>query len=115
MNTIRKQSDVIKIIIRRIEPFGGRRRGRPAEVRLEKIIADAFDVLETDISKVKPNIDLPETKTMVTLDPAEIQVVIINLLRNSLYWLMKVPQKERKIAVVVERVRERTVDIIFFR
>jgi len=113
VNTIRKQSDVIKIIVRRIEPFGGRRRGRPAEVRLEKIIADAFDVLETDISKVKPNIDLPKTTTMVTLDPAEIQVVIINLLRNSLYWLMKVPRGERNIAVIVERVRKKTVDVIF--
>lgn len=113
LNTIRQQSDVIKTVVRRIEPFGGRRRGRPTQLRLERIITDTFDVLETDIAKVKPEIDLPETTTMVTLDPAEIQVVIINLLRNSLYWLMKVPQKERKIAVVVERVRGRTVDIIF--
>ncbi len=50
---------------------------------------------------------------MVTLDPAEIQVVIINLLRNSLYWLMKVPRGERNIAVIVERVRKATVDVIF--
>ncbi len=113
LKTIREQSDVIKIVVRRIEPFGGRRRGRPAEVRLERIIADAFDVLETDIAKVKPEIELPKTTTIVTLDPAEIQVVIINLLRNSLYWLMKVPQKERRITVVVERVRKRTVDVIF--
>lgn len=113
LNTIRKQSDVIKTVVRRIEPFGGRRRGRPAELILERIITDTFDVLEVDISKVKPDIQLPETTTWVTLDPAEIQVVIINLLRNSLYWLMKVPQKDRKIAVIVERVRRDTVDVIF--
>jgi hypothetical protein len=113
LRTIRDQSDVIKTVVRRIEPFGGRRRGRPAQIILERVIKDAFDVLEVDISKVKPDLDLPETTTWVTLDPAEIQVVIINLLRNSLYWLMKVPQKDRKIAVVVERVRRDTVDVAF--
>lgn len=113
LRTSRDQSDVIKTVVRRIEPFGGRRRGRPAQIILERVIKDAFDVLEVDISKVKPDLDLPETTTWVTLDPAEIQVVIINLLRNSLYWLMKVPQKDRKIAVVVERVRRDTVDVVF--
>jgi hypothetical protein len=113
LRVIREQSDVIKTVVRRIEPFGGRRRGRPEELRLETIIADAFNVLDTDIEKVKPTIELPSTTTIVTLDPAEIQIVIINLLRNSLYWLTKVPQETRRIAVSVERVRENTVDVIF--
>src|SRR5712691_5349592 len=36
-------------IVSKIEPLGGRKRGRPAQVRLEQVIADAFALLETEI------------------------------------------------------------------
>ena len=87
--------------------FGGRRRS--AQVRLEQVIADAFAVLETEIAAVGAQVSLPETDTQVTVDQAEIQEVIINLLQNSLYWLRQVPQDTaRSLSACVAIVRTRS-------
>ena len=101
--TISAQVGVLTALFRKIEPFGGRKRGRPAQVRLEQVIADAFSVLETESAAVGAQVSLPDTSTQVTVDQAEIQEVIVNLLQNSLYWLRQVPQDRRKIAVCVHR------------
>jgi C4-dicarboxylate-specific signal transduction histidine kinase len=49
----------------------------------------------------------------VTVDQAEIQEVIVNLLQNSLYWLRQVPQEHRKVAVCVRRNSADEVEILF--
>jgi signal transduction histidine kinase len=110
---INTQSDVLATVFRKIEPFGGRKRGRPVEVRLEQVIADAFAVLDTEIGKIGAKVTLPETDTRVTVDQAETQQVIINLLQNSLYWLREVPKGSREIAVQVRRRGPEEVEILF--
>ena len=50
---IRKQGDVLSIAFKRMEPFGGRRRGRPAQLYLEEIIRDAFAVFEDDLQSAE--------------------------------------------------------------
>lgn len=111
--TIATQSDAMGSIFRKIEPFGGRRRGRPALVRLEQVIADAFSVLDTEIGEVGAEIGLPQSDTRVTVDHAEIQEVIINLLQNSLYWLRQMPHNTRKISVHISRNAAEEVEILF--
>ena len=111
--TIRKQGDVLAIAFRRMEPFGGRRRGRPAQLYLEEIIRDAFAVFAADIDRLKVKTTLPRTQTLVRVDPAEMQEVIINLLQNSIYWLDQVGESRREIAVKVERKAPEHVDILF--
>jgi C4-dicarboxylate-specific signal transduction histidine kinase len=88
-------------------------RSWPAQVRLEQVIADAFAVLETEIAAVGTQVSLPKTDTQVTVDQAEIQEVIVNLLQNSLYWLRQVPQEHRKVAVCVRRNSADEVEIVF--
>jgi len=111
--TISTQSDILATIFRKIEPFGGRKRGRPAQVRLEQVIANAFSVLDTEIAEIGAQVSLPESDTQVTVDQAEIQEVIINLLQNSLYWLRRVPRDHRQIAVCVRREDPDEVEILF--
>lgn len=111
--TIRKQGDVLSIAFKRMEPFGGRRRGRPAQLYLESIIADAFAVFDEDIRRLAIRPTLPKTQTLVRVDPAEIQEVIINLLQNSLHWLQQVREAKREILVKVERKAPDHLDIIF--
>jgi C4-dicarboxylate-specific signal transduction histidine kinase len=106
---INKQAGILAAIFRKIEPFGGRKRGRSAQVRLEQVIADAFSVLETEITAVGAQVSLPDTNTQATVDQAEIQEVIVNMLQNSLYWLRQVPQTAaRSLSVCVELVRTRS-------
>jgi site-specific DNA-cytosine methylase len=62
--TIRKQGDVLAIAFRRMEPFGGRRRGRPAQLYLEEIIRDAFAVFAADIDRLKVKTTLPSGRTL---------------------------------------------------
>ena len=110
---VETQAEVLSTIFRKIQPFGGRKRGRPETVRLEKIIADAFAVLVSEITQVGAQTQLPDADTWVTVDPAEIQQVIINLLQNSLYWLHHVPRKHRQITVGVQRKGMEEVEIMF--
>ncbi|HEY7495460.1 MAG TPA: ATP-binding protein, partial [Candidatus Tectomicrobia bacterium] len=111
--TISAQVAVLTALFRKIEPFGGRKRGRPTQVRLEQVIADAFSVLETEIAAVGAQVSLPDTSTQVTVDQAEIQEVIVNMLQNSLYWLRQVPQDDRAVAVCVRRNSADEVEILF--
>jgi signal transduction histidine kinase len=113
LSIIHTQHDVLATVFRRIEPFGGRRRGRPAEVAVEQVLADAFGVLESDIERTGTDVSLPETRTLVTVDRAELQEVIVNLLDNSLYWLRDVAKADRKIKVTVDRDPAGAVVLVF--
>ena len=113
LNAIVTHSDFLATIFRRIEPFGGRRRGRPSPVSLEEVIAAAFLVLDTEIGEVGVNVGLPQTNTVVTVDQVEIQEVVINLLQNSLHWLRQVPYENREVSVEVDRKGSEEVEVVF--
>ena len=111
--TIANQSEALATVFRRIEPFGGRKRGRPGSVPLEEVIANAFSVLDTEIAEVGVALDLPQTDTKVTVDQTEVQEVIINLLQNSLYWLRQAPVDSRQVTVQVCRKAPGEVEVVF--
>ena len=103
VNVILKQVGVAGDVVRRIAPLGSRRRGRPLEYEIEEAIRDAVELLSDEAKKVGAKIVLPDTRTMVTIDGAELQEVLVNLLTNSLHWLKRVDRSERVIAFEVER------------
>ncbi len=103
LNRIAKQHGVLASVFNRIEPFSGRKRGRPAQRTLEAVIADSVGVLESDITRIGATVDLPSSETSVTADESELQQVFVNLLRNSIHWLSFVPRDQRRIAVNVSR------------
>lgn len=113
LHVIGGQSDVLATVFRRVEPFGGRKRGRPKQLYLEKIIEDAFGVCASQISDLKIETSLPTGQTLVRVDEAEIQEVIVNLLQNSIYWLQFVDTASRRINVSVTRSAQDHVEIIF--
>jgi signal transduction histidine kinase len=103
LRRIGNQQDVLAAVFRRIEPFGGRRRGRPSPLAVEQIIADSVAVLEGDLNALHARVELPTSETVVTADETELQQVFVNLLRNSIYWLRDVPQNARAIHISVSR------------
>lgn len=112
LQTIRDQAKAVAVVVNRIEPFGGRQRGRPSTFELEMAIANAVELLRPDIEKVGATVELPEGSTPVTVDGVELQEVLFNLLQNSLHWLRQVkPRKERRIAITVERLSDRSLAI----
>ncbi|WKC44096.1 sensor histidine kinase [Pseudomonas veronii] len=109
---ILKQGQVLDGVFKRIEPFGGRRRGRPAQLYMEQLIKDSQELLSDDFVKLKVKFTLSDTQTLVKVDSAELQEVFINLMQNSLYWLSFVPEHARIIAATVRRNPDTSVEII---
>ena len=107
-----EQSSVLDGVFRRIEPFGGRRRGKPAQLYIEKLIRNAYEILEEDFTRLHVKFDVPTTETLVSIDPSEFQEVMVNLFQNSIYWLKVVPAESRVVAVSVKRNSSGAVEVI---
>jgi hypothetical protein len=110
---IRDQADILNTVFRRIQPFGGRKKGSPEPICLETAIKNAFDLYHRQIKNSHIKVTLPDTCTMVTVDSAEIQEVILNLLDNSIYWLHKVPASQREVLVELKRTQKNEIEIQF--
>lgn len=110
---VKDAADLIDIVLKRIEPLGGRRRGRPTKVYLNEIITDAFSHFQLEIDKLSINVNLPNQDDLVQVDALELQEVLINLISNSIYWLSKVSKDRRSIVVQCSRPFPGEVDIIF--
>jgi signal transduction histidine kinase len=110
--TVGQQAAVLSQLFDRIAPFGGRKRGRPSETTVERIIADAFGLFQGKIQELGVQVALPEGETAVTVDPVEVQSILANLIDNSLYWLEKVPKAKRKIKVECGRTPN-AVQVVF--
>lgn len=111
LTAIAEQRKVLAQLFKRLEPFGGRKRGRPKDIGLEAAIANVFELYKTDLSKLEIEIDLPKGENVVRIDEGELQMILVNLLQNSLFWLEK-QEDNRKITVQLERTEEE-MSIIF--
>lgn len=85
-------------LFRRVEPFGGRKRGRPQVFIIEDLIKDQFLFYKSDLERLKISYTVSETQHKVSIDEAELGIIFMNLIQNSIYWLEEV-QSERKITV----------------
>ena len=92
-------------LFKRIEPFGGRKRGRPQTIIIEDIIKNQFLINKEELDKQNINYHISETKHYVTIDESEVAVVFMNLIQNSIYWLSTI-DTERRIDVNVFEERD---------
>lgn len=107
------QADLLATLFRQISPFGGRRRGRPKVEPLRKMVEDARSMLSSEIAEVGADVEIIGNEIDVSADPSEILNVVVNLLRNSLYWLSTLPEAmPRKVIVSLKRNDDRSVDIV---
>ena len=111
--TITTQARVANEVLRRIAPFGGRRRGRPQNYVIETAIRDSVALLRREVESVGVEIRFPQSAHEVALDGTEFQEVIVNLLRNSLHWLRRIPKGSRSISIDVQRNDDNSVSVIF--
>ncbi|MEZ4311928.1 MAG: ATP-binding protein, partial [Polyangiaceae bacterium] len=107
-----KNADLLSAIFRKLDPFSGRQRGRPRDVVLEDEIRSAVALVQHELDEVGASISLPSSRTTVRVDPADIQIIIRNLVQNSAYWLKEVPRGKRDIVIELERPSDGVVDIM---
>jgi signal transduction histidine kinase len=110
VKNIRETRKTLAQLFKRIEPFGGRKKGRPRDIVIEEAIANVFGLYKTELEKLNISYTLPLSANTVRIDDSELQMIILNLLQNSMYWLEKVI--ERKIIVLIER-DEAELSVIF--
>lgn len=109
---IKSQAQLLATLFKRLEPFSGRKRSEPRRFKLEDAIRNVFAIMEGEIKKYKIAIELPESDIHLTMDSSEFQQIMVNLLTNSIYWLSKEPEADRKIKVDVEDADD-VLNIIF--
>jgi signal transduction histidine kinase len=102
LNRINDERKVLSQLFKRLEPFGGRKRGRPKDIIIEEAISNVFGLYQGEIRKLNVDVTLPTSQNQVRIDEGELQMIFVNLLQNSLYWLETVSQ-QRKIEVNVAR------------
>lgn len=100
-NEIQSVKNDFSQLFKRIEPFGGRKRGRPRVLIVENIIKNQFLLNSEDLSRHDISYNISNTQHKVTIDESELAVVLMNLIQNSIYWLSTVDVK-REILVEVK-------------
>jgi C4-dicarboxylate-specific signal transduction histidine kinase len=103
LGVIQTQQRALGTVFRRIEPFSGRRRGRPRPRALEEILAESVAVKSGELERAHIDVSVPETRTTVTADESELQQVFVNLLDNSIHWVSRRRSGDRGIVIEVAR------------
>lgn len=96
VRTLQRLADIFSPLASRT--FGTRRRNSI----LEEIILQLTEWHEKEMHHLQVRFRIDSSgPTKVAVDPGELTSIIDNLFTNSLYWLKKVPEKEREILVEI--------------
>lgn len=112
LTTIKNQATAVDVIVGRIVPFGGRRRGRPTRYVLEQAIHETVALLAPMISSAEVTVTLPLSSHEVTIDRTELQQVLVNLIENSVYWLGRSRKKDKRIDISVIHNEDASLSVI---
>lgn len=110
-NKIQKTRKDFSKLFERIEPFGGKRRGKITNIVIEELIRDQFLLYSREISNLKIQYSISESNHTMKIDKADFGIIFMNLIQNSIYWLAN-SDKARKIEVEVSDSSE-SIDIVF--
>ena len=107
------QAELLATMFNQIEPFSGRKRGRPKVLSLRKIVEDAVAIFESEAHDIGATVEVDGEGIDVRVDPSEVLTVIVNLIQNALYWLSTLPAgSDRKIIIVLRRDDDDSVSIV---
>nr|WP_051055866.1 sensor histidine kinase [Kitasatospora sp. SID7827] len=107
------QEKALDRLFTRIQPLSGRRRGRPRSISLQQTIREAVSVYEGEIKKLNVDLVIGGEDAMVTLDPGDVNQVIVNLVGNALFWLSTQEEnEERQVRIDTGRLPDGSVEIV---
>jgi len=112
MNMTAEQADLLETLFNQIEPFGGRRRGRPRKVSIRHLVNRAVAIHLVDAEEKGIELTVIGEDFDVTLDESGVLTVLTNLIGNAIYWTASgAKDEERKVAVGVRRNSDSSVTI----
>jgi signal transduction histidine kinase len=86
------QATRIDALFGQIEPFGGRRRGRPRKVDVTSLLARVTQLFEIEAEEKGISLEVTGDSFEVSLDESEALTVLTNLVSNAIYWTSTVPK-----------------------
>ena len=81
------------------------RRGQRDSI-LEDRIRGCLTMHRRDIQSKGIRAIVPESRTVVSVDPGELDAIMLNLITNAAYWLGEVPKGTRELEFVLESIVE---------
>lgn len=98
MTDTAEQAELLSSLFKQIEPFGGRKRGRPKQVSVSEVIDRAISILQQEADDRSVQLVGDGSDITVKLDEAELLTVLVNLIQNAIYWTATQPRGiERKV------------------
>ena len=108
-----EQAQALDRLFTQIEPLSGRRRGRPRRLSLQEVVRQGLAVIEGETEDAGVHVEVAGDDQVVTVDPADIMQIVINLVRNAVYWTSELPEPEpRRVMVRTQREDDGTVDLV---
>ena len=94
------QAEVLSSLFNQIEPFGGRKRGRPKEIQTRAVIENAIAIMQVEADDRSVELLVSGDDVTTRLDEAEVLTVLVNLIQNAIYWTATLPKDaERRVLV----------------
>ncbi len=100
LNQIDKTRKISSDLFMKLEPFSGRKRDKPKNILIEKVISNVLTLYKSEIERLKINIIVPKGEHVIKIIESDLHLIIINLLTNSLYWLETI-KYERKLSIEI--------------
>jgi C4-dicarboxylate-specific signal transduction histidine kinase len=108
-----EQAQALDRLFTQIEPLSGRRRGRPRRLSLQDVVRQGLAVIEGETEDARVHVEVGGNDQVVTVDPADIMQIVINLVRNAAYWTTQLPEPTARVVEVrTQREDDGTVDLI---
>lgn len=97
------QAEILSSLFNQIEPFGGRKRGRPKEVGTLELIQKAISIMQVEADDHGVTLTAGNADISTRLDEAEALLVLVNLIQNAIYWVSTQPRDAERTVVVDAR------------
>lgn len=59
-------------------------------------------MLQNDLQKHNIDVNIPQSKTMLAVDPGEVSAIMLNLVNNSIFWLSRERSDLRSVVIEIE-------------
>lgn len=113
MSDTTAQADLLSSLFKQIEPFGGRKRGRPKEISTSDVIDNAIAILQQEADDRGVELVRKGDAVVVKIDEAELLTVLINLIQNAIYWTSTQPKgTERKVVIGARRDSDASLTVV---
>ena len=106
------QAELLSSLFRQIEPFGGRKRGRPKEISTSDIIDKAISILQQEADDRGVELVRAGDPVTVKIDEAELLTVLINLIQNAIYWTSTQPKGAERKVLATARLVDNSLSLV---